>query len=213
MERPVAGAPRSAFTLIELLVVIAIISLLAAMIFPITKAVNRRKMQAKARVELAMVESAIKLYKDKLGQYPPDNPAYPGVNPLYYELLGTTNTGTYYVTLDGGSQIKPGTISVAFGGATGFANSTQPNGSDETRRAIQFLKELKPGNYGQLTNISREPFNILTCSVAGPTTLNAFCYSSSNPTNNPNSYDLWVDIMIDGKTNRICNWSAKPLTP
>ena len=27
-------------------------------------------------------------------------------------------------------------------------------------------------------------------------------------TNNPSSYDLWVQLVINGKTNLICNWSA-----
>ncbi|HOW79554.1 MAG TPA: hypothetical protein PK406_08895, partial [Verrucomicrobiota bacterium] len=41
--------------------------------------------------------------------------------------------------------------------------------------------------------------------------LNPWRYNSSNPTNNPNSFDLWMDIAVGGKTNRICNWSDKPL--
>src|SRR5882724_7919040 len=66
-----------AFTLIELLVVIAIISILAAMIIPIGKAVNRTKIRSKARGELAAVEIAIENYKTKMGHYPPDNPDNP----------------------------------------------------------------------------------------------------------------------------------------
>ena len=40
--------------------------------------------------------------------------------------------------------------------------------------------------------------------------VNPICYLSSNPTNNPNAYDLWVDVIIGGVTNRISNWSAEP---
>ena len=40
--------------------------------------------------------------------------------------------------------------------------------------------------------------------------LNPWRYVSSNPTNNPGEFDLWVDIIVGGKTNRICNWSDKP---
>jgi hypothetical protein len=37
-----------------------------------------------------------------------------------------------------------------------------------------------------------------------------FSYNSSKPTHNVNSFDLWVDVKIGGKTNRINNWSAQP---
>src|SRR5437588_9390060 len=56
---------RFAFTLIELLVVIAVISVLAAMLFPITGAVNRIKIRTKARAELAQVRTDIESYKSK----------------------------------------------------------------------------------------------------------------------------------------------------
>jgi hypothetical protein len=39
--------------------------------------------------------------------------------------------------------------------------------------------------------------------------MNPIRYNSSSPTNNPNSYDLWIDVVIDGKTNRISNWSKE----
>ena len=81
---------RFAFTLIELLVVIAVISILAALIIPIGKAVNRRKIISKARGELAQAETAIESYKDALGHYPPDNHlpgnlVIPWRNQLYFE--------------------------------------------------------------------------------------------------------------------------------
>src|SRR6185369_12714744 len=68
------------FTLIELLIVIAIIAIPAAMVIPISGAVNRNKIRAKARVELEQVATAIELYKSKLGHYPPDNPGNPWTN-------------------------------------------------------------------------------------------------------------------------------------
>ena len=62
---------------------------------------------------------------------------------------------------------------------------------------------------------------IIVCSVPWPADLNyplpnhpgvnPFRYNSSSPTNNPNSFDLWIDVMIDGKTNRISNWSREPI--
>ena len=33
--------------------------------------------------------------------------------------------------------------------------------------------------------------------------------STANPTNNPSTYDLYIQLMINGKTNLICNWSKQ----
>jgi hypothetical protein len=41
--------------------------------------------------------------------------------------------------------------------------------------------------------------------------INPWNYNSSSPTNNPREFDLWIDIPIGGKINRISNWSAKPI--
>src|SRR6185295_5062625 len=68
------------FTLIELLVVIAVIAILAAMIIPITGAVNKTKIRSKAKGELAQIETAIESYHAKHGIYPPDNAGNPYVN-------------------------------------------------------------------------------------------------------------------------------------
>src|SRR5690242_16221723 len=73
------------FTLIELLIVISIMAILAAMIIPISGAVSRNRIKAKARAELEQVATGIELYKAKLGAYPPDNPRDPSINQLYFE--------------------------------------------------------------------------------------------------------------------------------
>ena len=208
-----------AFTLIELLVVIAIISILAALVIPIGKAVNRRKIVAKARAELAQAQIAIEAYKASLGHYPPDNVGNPIINQLYFELRGTTNTGTTYRTLDGSAEIpmRPASIQTYFAGVSGFINCTQPGGSDEGRKAKAFLPDLKPGQIGDISTSPSDRVKILVCSVPWPNNglapngLNPIRYNSSYPTNNPNSFDLWIDVIIDGKTNRLSNWSQEPL--
>ena len=59
---------------------------------------------------------------------------------------------------------------------------------------------------------------LLICSVGGPDAiyhplgvqdLNPWRYNSLNPTNNPGSYDLWIQLRIGGKTNLICNWTKQ----
>src|SRR5438309_4719375 len=93
------------FTLIELLVVIAVIAILAALVIPITGAVNAARTKARARTELTEIETAIERYKAKLGHYPPDNPGNAVLNQLYYELSGTTLSNGVYTTLDGSTQL------------------------------------------------------------------------------------------------------------
>lgn len=221
-------ADDGAFTLIELLVVIAIIGILAALIFPAAGAIKKSAIIKKTQTELDQVKSAIELYKEKLGTYPPDNPGKPAFNQLYYELLGTEpyrERGDFYRTLDQSAKIGVRDVSIAFaGGVNSFANSTKGS-SDEARPARNFLKSLKPGQY--VEGISSGVTNrILTCSVQWAKNLpspvpglvpndagilpNPWRYNSSNPTNSPGSYDLWVDVVIAGKTNRISNWSRQP---
>jgi prepilin-type N-terminal cleavage/methylation domain-containing protein len=213
-----------AFTLIELLVVIAIISILAAMIFPVTGAVNRAKIRRRAASELAQVQVAIEAYKAKLGHYPPDSPPNggtwtPWVNQLYYELRGTTNNGAGYITLDGSAQMNNALIPTVFGpGVTGFLNCYQSAGGDEARTPTSFIKDLRPSAF-MLVTVPSGQAELLGTTLEGPVMLqgvnggklNPWRYNSSNPTNSPSSYDLWVDVLIAGKTNRISNWSREPL--
>ena len=219
---PSALRPRSSgFTLIELLVVIAVIALLAAMIMPITGAVSRNKIRSKARAELKQVETAIEVYKTKLGYYPPMDTNKIALNPLYYELIGTKvdNAGNF-TTLDGNSQIPANRVITIFGiSIAGFSNSTK-GGGDEGQRAVNFLSRgLRPDQYLLIKNTNPNVL-VLGSTLEGPLMhdgaqagkkINPWCYNSVTPTNNPNSFDLWIDVKVGGKTNRICNWSDKPM--
>ena len=219
----------SAFTLIELLVVIAIIAVLASLIFPVVGAIKRRATLTKVETEMKQVATAIDLYKEKLGFYPPDNPGTPQFNQLYFELLGTEpykeGNVDYYRTLDGAAKIRSGSVSAAFGpNVTAFLNTTKGS-ADDAPPAKNFLKGIKPGQYAEGT-CRNVLIRVLTCSVPWPNNLppvisvfspsdpginpNPWRYRSSAPTNNPGSYDLWADVLIAGKTNRISNWSQQP---
>jgi prepilin-type N-terminal cleavage/methylation domain-containing protein len=222
----------AAFTLIELLIVVAIIAILAALIIPIAGAVNAKKQISVAQTQLKALEMAIDGYKTKLGYYPPDNTNNPAVNQLYFELMGTVSTNTasptqppnLWVTLDGSAQIGNGggqNIFTIFG-VTSLANAAKRAHSDDTGAAAQtFLNNLTPNQVG-LLDPSNPNVKLLVCSVPWPTDktpppiptnpqLNPFNYMSSHPTNNTGSYDLWVDLIIKGKTNRVCNWSTQPI--
>jgi len=213
-----------AFTLIELLVVLAVIGVLTGLLFAVLKPIKKKKAIALAQSQLKQAETAIDDYHSKYGFYPPDNPGNPVVHQLYFELAGTVLTnlnGTpTYVTLDGKAQIEATATAfqTAFGPATavkGFVNSAKsPRSSDDTTTAINFLKDLTPNQSGALSAGSE--IRLLTCSVlwnqppypvatGDPPGMNPWRYVSTSPTNNPKSYDLWVDLLIGGKTVRVGN--------
>ena len=92
-------------------------------------------------------------------------------------------------------------------------SSTVPR--EDAPAARNFLVGLSPRLiYYPVTN-NGIPTTMLVTSVGGPDQsyqplnapgLNPFRYANPG-TNNPNSYDLWVDLQINGKINRINNWS------
>lgn len=204
-----------AFTLVELLVVMSVIAILAALIFPAGAAIKRGATIKKAQAELLQVETAINSYKAKFGHFPPDNVNQCLSNMLYFELLGTVQKGANFETLDGSAQIPVASVQPVFG-VGGFVNCTK-GGGDESTPAVKFLQGLKPGQFAELT----PGFRLLTCSVGWPVErtdaplagfagVNPWRYVSTNPTNNQGGFDLWVDIFVGGKTNRISNWTKQP---
>jgi prepilin-type N-terminal cleavage/methylation domain-containing protein len=211
-----------AFSLIELLVVITIIGVLAGFIIVGLGAVKKWQYLHVARVELETVETALENYKAKYGAYPPGNQFAatanysPAMNSqLYYELSGTVKNNTTFLTLDGVSQISANNVNTAYG-VGGFVNCSKGSIEDSTA-AKNFLPNLKPKQYYLNVTNNNVPTTVLVTSVGGPDNnyqpLNA---PDLNPirylypgTNNPNSYDLWVQLVIGGKTNLICNWSRQ----
>ena len=219
----------TAFTLIELIVVIAIIGILASLVLPVVGAVNKKKQISLAQTQLKDIESAIDGYKTKLGFYPPDNTNNFAQNQLYFELLGTINDGvgkpapTMWTNLDGSAQIGTGTTPNIFTtfSVQGIANtSTRLHSDDSGTAASTFLNNLTPNQIG-LLDLANPNIKILVCSVpwpfdrtaiiSGNPALNPWRYNSSHPTNNTASYDLWVDLVIRGKTNRVSTWSTQPI--
>jgi type II secretory pathway pseudopilin PulG len=200
--------------LIELLIVIAVMGILAALLIPVVKTVRIRANLSAARTELAQLSLAIADYQARNGYYPPDNPARPFLNQLYYELAGTTNNpaaGTFQ-TLDGSEKISPAAAAAAFGTA-GFMNCDPAGGGSPPAR--RFLPGLKPDRSAAVT-VNGATARVLICTVRssaarpnppipGSPELNPWHYVSSGPTNNPAAYDLWTDIFLGGKLYRISN--------
>jgi hypothetical protein len=168
------------------------------------------------------MRTAIESYKAKYGTFPPDNPGNFVTNQLYFELAGTIITNGVYQTLDGSGAIPTNQFGAVYGAnVTGLVNSSvNAKGTDDKPAATKFVQDLKPGQVGALP--AGPTVLVLTCSVLWdqpasypipngvPVGMNPWRYISTNPTNNPGSYDLWVDLLIAGKTNRISNWSKAP---
>ncbi len=226
-----AGGLRPGFTLIELLVVISIMAILAAFTLSVTGGIKRRQWVNTATAELTQIQSALDDYKAKYGVYPPSNANPSGTYispmtnsmfpPLFYELCGVTNVVPHSVfqPLDGSLAISygpPNLVQTAFG-VSGFINCSQGSGED-TMAARNFLMGLKQNRISSVTN-NGVLVTLLVTSVGGPDTryqplgaqsVNPFRYVYPG-INNPSSYDLWVNLVINNKTNLICNWSPTPL--
>ena len=223
MNNPLPTCPsrRRGFTLIEMLVVIAIITLLAGMVIPHAAIAAKKEKISRAQAEIKLLEVAIEQYKNKKGFYPPDNTNSAGQNQLFYELLGATVNGATAANLvfsnsfNARDTIDGNTVAVVFS-TGGIVNSSM-----DPTEVRNFIPNINPSLVKQVkVGASPNPFWVFVNPTEGPVTgmlpavgggqVNPYRYNSSSPTNNSNGYDLWVDILIGGNTNRISNWSADP---
>ena len=209
-----------AFTLVELLVVISIIGILAGFAIPALKSFKRTSILKQASAEMAQLETAIDSFKAAYGYYPPSNPNDPRISPLYFELQGTKINPALgsYQTLDGSASISTNTgIMMSAFGVSGFVNCLKPGTSEDAPVARSFLTGLKANRFISVSN-NLVLATVLMTAVGGPDDnykpffgtdgFNPWRYACPG-TNNPNSYDLWVQLSINGKTNLICNWSKQ----
>jgi type II secretory pathway pseudopilin PulG len=185
-----------------MLTVIAIIAVLASLVLAVIPIIREKRDVAVAKAQLRALTVAINDYKTALNEYPPDNTNDWSRPPLFYELTG--------VSFDGSGAYRSAVAATTLVAANlpfsskGFRNCRPDGGAGQN-----FYAELKPKQYAQ--DPSGPPYGgytFLVVPVRGPNAdLNPFHYNSTSPNNNPNSYDLWVDITPRGKVIRIDNWS------
>jgi len=217
-----------AFTLIELLVTIAIIGALAALVLPLSGIASAKMRIARVKAELNRYINAIETYKLETGEYPPDHGLLSQVssidsnlyhqraalNPLAFELRGSVFSNQTFICV-----VDNETIS-----ASSFDNIFKRNGIRNSARFktdIDFkgftLKEdevenVEPGEFG---GVEGDEVELMKVPVPGPFMLESenkvkfnpwFYDASSTNRHNKNSYDLWAEIIVQGKTNVIGNW-------
>jgi prepilin-type N-terminal cleavage/methylation domain-containing protein len=174
-------AERSAFTLIEMLVVISIIAVLTALIAGLTSSAGPAKVRNRAMTEMHQYITAIESYQKKFGLYPPDNPNSTAQPPLYYELAG--------------QDPMPAAALLPLMGVNGIVNTNQ-----------NFIPNVSPSHWAQNPGPAPQPY-FLIFDYKGPSgQYNTWNYRSSKPEHNTESYDLWLEVVVGGKTYTIANW-------
>lgn len=215
----------AAFTLIELLVVIAVMGILAGFLVGLAPAAGAKMRESRVRAELASISAAIDAYKSKYGFYPPDGyfnavgkVVDPAINPLFYELTGvqvinpkSADKGEFRTAT--GAALKPDVVAKVFG-RDGFVNA----GQDRRRlhstsfRAGQHAPLLDPATKTPVVDVlivgapfptTYSDYPIKDINRSGirldAPTVNPWRYVSTNPTNNPTTYDLWAEVPVRDK--------------
>jgi len=204
-----------AFTLVELLVVIAIVGLLSALVLGVGNAAIKQMKRSKVKAQLNELVTAIESYKQKFGNYPPDNTNNYARNSLYYELMGAIyNPGAQtFSTVDGSSTMGTVAVQTTFG-RDGFLHAFE-NPKDikplfELKSTDQKKKIWEVANncvYVLAVTVPGNPTNELT--GAGNIKINPWRYdASSTNRHNPGSYDLWAEVQIGDTTEIIGNWKS-----
>jgi prepilin-type N-terminal cleavage/methylation domain-containing protein len=198
------------FTLIEMLVVMAIIAVLAGLLLGTTQVIQKKKIISRAQGQIAELSAAIDNYQSKKGFFPPDNKNNPAQSSLVYELWGATSPDNTLFTIDfgQGNTISSTALSTFFG-VQGIMNS-----SPDKKEIMNFISNFKLDKVKNI-NTTASPVFVFHSPSKGPNEVNTATgdlvnlinYVSSSPKHNPSTYDLWIDVVIGGKTNRISNWS------
>ena len=190
--KPISKTKR-AFTLVELLVVISIIALLAALTVGLYSRVKGKTVESAIFAEMEQVKLALQSYKEdpKHGVFPPSGPL--GNNKLYYYLSGEAELMKSF------GLRPPQSFTVDF---TTLAqlHDLDP-GKIKKRRMEDGIKNLLPNlkmkQFDETQGSRNSPIGNLYSPLPDETHPKGrapWNYNSGNPTNNLETYDLWVTI-------------------
>lgn len=192
----------------ELLVVIAIIAIVAALVVGLAGIASENKKVSRAKAELAKLVTLIDAYQSKVGVFPPDRSSSPGTNSLLYELAGgirdrADDTNPNYITPFG--NITSNELWTTYG-TSGMLNAIEKDGNADDMKVHRILKDI----HKDQTNAVAGHISLVV-PVDGPNGQpNPWKYlRGANAVHNPDTYDLWVEIVVRGKTITIGNWSTK----
>ena len=194
-----------AFTIIELLVVISIIAIIAALVVGLAGHAGESKKRKRTEVELARLVTLIDSYKSKVGFYPPRNTNFNSLaNSLLYELSGArrnADADPLYTTPFG--DIRASLLLSAFG-MSGIVNAIDVSANSEDAMTLKpILKDLKPDQV-QADRVAPNTRSLVVPvdGLDGKPALWNYRVGSGDATHNPESYDLWVEIVL-GRTNGV----------
>ena len=201
---------RLGFTLIEMLVVIAIMAVVAGLTVGLARHATTHKKIVRVEAELQKWVTMIENYQHKLGTYPPCNTNDAAASPLVYELAGSKFDGTTYTLLTTQEQLPQKSVATAFN-ISGFVNSALVAGG-EPGDVTSFGRTIGPGDVTTMA-VNGITVTLPKVPVEGVNgNLNNTWHYMSTPSpaypnlHNPNSYDLWAEIVTGGETNLIGNW-------
>jgi len=205
--------------------------LLAGLIVGLARNAGQSNKRTRVQAELNQVITAIEAYKAHFGHYPPDNVApstkivNPVTNQLFYELTGVLVDDRSGVFRARDRQQGIPAVSVrGFFHTDGFVNAgTNP------KELKSFLPSLKANQRRTISKTPDPDIEVLAVTVDWPPNnpkfpppfdtypdlpirrVNPWRYVKTNPTNNPDSFDLWAEFVEGGKIKVICNWSKDVL--